>query len=380
MFALSTQGHVILFITLKHHPCEMAMMNAYESHPVLLYAHPTMMNLARQIVNKCGHVQTESKKKTAVSQLQVPALNRTSSSASLFGYQRSVELCETILWEKFADGFPNLFIKDVKYMAGKDVIFIGSFHSPEVIFEQLSVLYMFPRYLAKSFHFILPYFPTGTMERVDTEGQIATAKTLATLMSAIPLTAKGPAQICVFDIHALQERFYFSESIIPRLESAIPLLLKEVERLPHRDTTVFAFPDDGAFKRFHHYFSEEHSITCVKIRDGQRRIVKVKDGDPEGKHVIIVDDLVQTGGTLKQCGKALLEKGALSVSAYVTHAVFPKEAWHRFIDSEVKFDNFWITDSVPHAIEISQHKPFKLLSLCEPIAEMLIGYDLLMTT
>ncbi len=56
------------------------------------------------------------------------------------------------------------------------VIFIASFHSPDVIFEQLSIIYAIPRYLARSFTVILPYFPTGTMERVDTEGQIATAK------------------------------------------------------------------------------------------------------------------------------------------------------------------------------------------------------------
>jgi len=58
------------------------------------------------------------------------------------------------------------------------VIFIGSFHSPDAIFEQLSVIYAIPRYLARSVIFILPYFPTGTMERVDREGQIATAKVM----------------------------------------------------------------------------------------------------------------------------------------------------------------------------------------------------------
>ena len=56
------------------------------------------------------------------------------------------------------------------------VIYLASFHSPDVIFEQLSIIYAIPRYLARSFTVILPYFPTGTMERVDTEGQIATAK------------------------------------------------------------------------------------------------------------------------------------------------------------------------------------------------------------
>ena len=65
------------------------------------------------------------------------------------------------------------------------VIFIGSFHSPNAIFEQLSVIYAIPRYLARSVIFILPYFPTGTMERVDREGQIATAKVCVARISCM---------------------------------------------------------------------------------------------------------------------------------------------------------------------------------------------------
>lgn len=348
------------------------------SEPVLLYAHPSMDTLARAIVDRCSGSRSSQQTLTPEITEKRP-FHRSLSTKTIPGaHRRNVEYRETITWHKFLDGFPNLCIQDVHYMAGKDVIFLGSFHDPSMIFEQLSVLYMFPRYLARSFHVILPYFPTGTMERVDTEGQIATAKTLAIMMSGIPLTAKGPAQICIYDIHALQERFYFSDNVIPRLETAIPLLLSAVQQLPDKDNIVFAFPDDGAWKRFHQFFPGDDTITCVKIRDGKKRIVKVKDGNPQDRHVVIIDDLIQTGGTLKECGKALLEKGAKHVSAYVTHPVFPNESWKRFTDGDVQFDNFWITDSIPHAREICQHKPFVLLSLCDPIANMLIGYDLML--
>ena len=63
-----------------------------------------------------------------------------------------------------------------------------------------------------------------------------------------------------------------------RLETAIPLLLAAVQHLPDKDNVVFAFPDDGAWKRFHQFFPGDDTITCVKIRDGKKRIVKVKDG------------------------------------------------------------------------------------------------------
>ena len=75
--------------------------------------------------------------------------------------------------------------------------------------------------------------------------------------------------------------------------------------------------------------------------------------------------------------QALLSCGAIKISAYVTHAVFPKESWKLFTDCEVQFDKFYITDSIPHATAIAQHSPFKLLSLCDSISEALLGFDLL---
>lgn len=216
------------------------------------------------------------------------------------------------------------------------------------------------------------------MERIDMEGQVATAKVLAMLLSAIPSTARGPAQIVMFDIHALPERFYFSDQVIPRLESAIPLLVKEIFTLSDevQSNLSIAFPDEGAFKRFHPMFEDFPTILCTKVRDGDQRIVSVKEGDTFGRHVIIIDDLIQTGGTLRNCAKVLQKKGALSVNAFVTHAVFPNESWKAFTDGEVKLDNFWITDSIPHAKMIAQHRPFKLLSLCDAISETLLSYDL----
>ncbi|XP_033123350.1 ribose-phosphate pyrophosphokinase 4-like isoform X2 [Anneissia japonica] len=355
----------------------MAAVSEFSSRSALLFCHPSMESLAQAIEQTCD---TESTK-AALTPRDANLPIKTEVSPQSKKCFQTVEFRKTIQWESFNDGWPNLFIENVKECAGRDVIFLGSFHSPEVIFEQVSMLYTMPRYLARSFKFILPYFPTGTMERVDTEGQVVTAKTLAMLLSLIPSTARGPAQIVMYDIHCLQERFYFSDNIIPRLETAIPLLHREMSRLANEfDFKIcIAFPDEGACKRFQLLFSDFPLITCTKIRNGDKRIVQVKEGDPGGKHVIIVDDLVQTGGTLKNCAEALLNKGAKTVSAFVTHAVFPKDSWKSFTTSKSKvpFKYFWITDSIPHAVEIAKHAPFKLLSLCDSISHCLLGFDLL---
>jgi phosphoribosylpyrophosphate synthetase len=67
------------------------------------------------------------------------------------------------------------------------------------------------------------------------------------------------------------------------------------------------------------------------VRDGDKRVITVQDGEPKDRHVVIVDDLVQTGGTLYECGVALKGLGAASVSTFAAHAVFPNTAWKRCV-------------------------------------------------
>lgn len=67
----------------------------------------------------------------------------------------------------FADGFPNLFVKDATEIRNRHVAFLASFHNPGTIFEQISVIYQLPRMFVGSFTLVLPYFPTGTAERVS---------------------------------------------------------------------------------------------------------------------------------------------------------------------------------------------------------------------
>jgi ribose-phosphate pyrophosphokinase len=273
----------------------------------------------------------------------------------------------TIRWGVFADGFPNIMIGNVEALRNHDVAFLASFDTPGDIFFQLSAIYEIPCYAVKSFKIILPYYPTGTMERVDQDGQIATAATLAKMVSNVPMTLSGPAQIILFDIHALQERFYFSDQVIPRLESGVPLVRDKLHLL--KDPAV-AFPDEGALKRFGKWFDAYPHIVCHKVRDGSQRKVSIREGRAADRHVVIVDDLAMSGGTLLECRRALRESGARAVSAYVTHAVFPQDAWRKF--TQAGFEHFWVTDSVPRqAAVLAAQPPFEVLSLATAIAALL---------
>jgi phosphoribosylpyrophosphate synthetase len=205
------------------------------------------------------------------------------------------------------------------------------------------------------------------MERVEKEGEIATASTLARMLSAAPISKSGPLQIVIYDIHALQERFYFDNTVIPRLESAIPLLK---DRLQHLENLTIVFPDQGAWKRFGGYFEGFPMVVCHKVRDGEKRKVQIKEGNPRGCHTLIIDDLVMSGGTLMECRQALVKAGASAVSAYVTHGVFPDESWRKFIDAG--FAHFWMTDSCPvTAGRLKGEPPFKVLCLANALVEII---------
>ncbi|KAG6541261.1 hypothetical protein Mapa_017312 [Marchantia paleacea] len=286
----------------------------------------------------------------------------------------SIEL-KSIKWGTFADGFPNIFVPNAHGIRSQHVAFLASFSSPGVIFEQLSIIYALPRMFVASFTLVLPFFPTGTLERMEDEGDIATAFTLARILSNIPISRGGPTSLVIFDIHALQERFYFGDNVLPCFESGIPLLKHRLHQLPDANNVSIAFPDEGAWKRFYKQLQHFPTIICTKVREGDNRIVRLKEGDPKGRHVVIVDDLVQSGGTLIECQKLLESLGASKVSAYATHGVFPKRSWERFAHSpngSQGFTHFWITDSCSTTVkEVMGKAPFEVLSLAGSIAAAL---------
>lgn len=112
----------------------------------------------------------------------------------------------------FADGWPNLYINSAHDIRGQHVAFLASFSSPGVVFEQISVIYALPRLFVASFTLVLPFFPTGSFERMEEEGDVATAFTMARILSNIPISRGGPTSLVIYDIHALQVSFACNEN------------------------------------------------------------------------------------------------------------------------------------------------------------------------
>lgn len=284
-----------------------------------------------------------------------------------------------ISWGKFPDGTDDITVSGfhpTNRVAHQHILFISSTLSNDAAMSQFSVLICLLQSFIKSLTIIIPFYPVGTMDRVDVEGKIATANTHALMFSSLPSCGK-PARIMIYDIHSLQERFFFHSAVIPSLHSMIPFLLNQISNC---QIDAVVFPDDGAAKRFQAFFINAgyEVIVCGKVRDGLRRRVSIQDGQPLDKNVILIDDLAQTGGTLYEAATVLKASGAKNVYAYVTHAVFPNDSFEKFLWSDTPsdpkiFEKFWITNTVPSTVAlIPKNNVFEVLDI---LPQLVIDLD-----
>lgn len=283
---------------------------------------------------------------------------------------------ENIQWDDYADGWPDIIIQDeYRVRRSKNFAFLACMENPADVFENYAAMCAIARIYDGPLKIILPYFPVGVSDRQDILGRVATAKSLARLLGSIPQSHLGGVpRLITYDIHALGEQMYFDDKITPRLETAIPIFLDYLTE--HCSTEYlanisFAFPDKGAWQRFGGYFPKDGChVILDKVRQGDRRIVTLKEGDPNGKDIIFIDDLVMSGETLLEGARLVRGMGARSVSGYTTHGVFPADSWMKFLSGE--FLHFWVTDSCPITAQLCARSPFEVISLAPAIADLLV--------
>uniref|UniRef100_A0A7S2VLX6 phosphoribosylformylglycinamidine cyclo-ligase n=1 Tax=Zooxanthella nutricula TaxID=1333877 RepID=A0A7S2VLX6_9DINO len=288
-------------------------------------------------------------------------------------------------WGRFSDsGHDDIELggfAPINHIQDSHVLFMADFHSNDAILSQFHALTSLCESLIASLTIALPYYPHGTKERKMSEGEVATANTIGWMLSSLPSVGK-PTRVMVYDLHTLQNRFYFHTHAVASLHSTVPLLLRA---LSSEDTdeeagpiTAIAFPDDGAAKRFGSAFASKGFpvVICGKVREGDKRLVRITEGSCTGAHVLIVDDLTRSGGTLYECGKVLLETGAKGVSCFVAHAGFPSSVPQRFCRHAGKagdfaiFRRFYTTNSNPTVTDrLPRGDVFRVLDILPQLLE-----------
>ena len=187
---------------------------------------------------------------------------------------------------------------------------------------------------------VIPYFGWARQDRKDKPRVPIGAKLVAKL-----LETAGATRIMTMDLHADQIQGFFEKPVDHLFASTI--FLSHVQELKLDNLTI-ASPDMGGSKRAYAYskFLESDVVICYKQRKAANQIGTMElIGEVKGRNVILVDDMIDTGGTLAKAADLMMEKGALSVRAICTHAILSGDAYEKIENSQLK--ELIVTDSIP---------------------------------
>ena len=245
---------------------------------------------------------------------------------------------------------------------GTRIFIIGSTNpSSENLMEMLLMLDAAKRASARHITAVMPYFGWARQDRKDKPRVPIGAKLVAKL-----LESAGATRIITMDLHADQIQGFFEKPVDHLFASTIflPYL-----RSLNLDNLTIASPDMGGSKRAYAYSKALKSdvVICYKQRAKANVISHMElIGDVTGKNVVLVDDMVDTAGTLTKAADLMMERGALSVRAICTHPILSGNAYEKLENS--KLEELIVTDSIPLKQE---SKKLRVLSCSDLFAEVM---------
>lgn len=266
------------------------------------------------------------------------ACTQSEELAEMIAKQYGTELGK-VTFSTYSDGeFQPSFEESVR---GARVFIIGStFPNSDHLMQMLLMLDAAKRASARHITAVLPYFGWARQDRKDKPRVPIGAKLIAKM-----LEVAGATRIITMDLHADQIQGFFEKPVDHLFASTV--FLPYLRNL-NLDKLTIASPDMGGSKRAYAYskFLESDVVICYKQRKKANVISHMElIGDVTGKNVVLVDDMVDTAGTLTKAAEVMMEKGALSVRAICTHPILSGQAYERIENS--KLEELIVTDSIP---------------------------------
>jgi ribose-phosphate pyrophosphokinase len=245
---------------------------------------------------------------------------------------------------------------------GQDVFLIQSTFPPsDNLFELLLMIDAAKRASARKIIAVMPYFGYARQDRKDKPRVAIGSKMVANL-----LTAAGVDRIITMDLHADQIQGFFEVPVDHLYASSIFLPYLKGLNL---DNMIIAAPDTGGTKRANSYskFLNVDLAICYKQRKVANEVANMTViGDVAGKDVVIIDDMVDTAGTLTKAAEMMMEHGATSVRAVCTHAILSGPAYERIENSVLT--ELIVTDTIPLK---QQSTKIKVLSVAPLFANVI---------
>ena len=291
--------------------------------------------------------------------------------AKIFACSQSVYLAEQIaekygvplgkvMFSTYSDGeFQPSFEESIRGL--RVFLVCSTFPSADNLMELLLMIDAAKRASARHITAVIPYFGWARQDRKDKPRVPIGAKLVAKL-----LETAGATRIMTMDLHADQIQGFFEKPVDHLYASTIFLpYLKSLQL----DNLTIASPDMGGSKRAYAYSKALSSdvVICYKQREKANVISHMElIGDVKGKNVVLVDDMVDTAGTLTKAADLMMERGALSVRAICTHPIMSGSAFERLENS--KLQELIVTDSIP----IGQESPkLKVLTCATLFADVM---------
>jgi ribose-phosphate pyrophosphokinase len=265
---------------------------------------------------------------------------------------------------RFSDG--EIMVEIMENVRGKDVFIVQPTCAPtnDNLMELLVLIDAIRRSSSYRITTVIPYYGYARQDRRPRSARVAiTAKLVADM-----ITAAGANRVLTVDLHADQIQGFFSIPVDNVYAS--PVLLGEIWRQKYQDMIVVS-PDVGGVVRARAVAKllDDADLAIIDKRRPKPNVSKVMNiiGEVEGRSCVLVDDLVDTAGTLCKAAGALKEQGAAHVVAYCTHAVLSGKAMSNIESSDL--DELVVTDTIPLSPAARASKRIRVLSVAEMLAE-----------
>lgn len=268
-----------------------------------------------------------------------------------------------VVARRFAD--QEIFVEIQENVRGEDVFILQSTAYPanDNLMELLIMIDAFRRSSARRITAVIPYFGYARQDRRTSGRTPISAKLVANL-----ITEAGASRVLTLDLHAGQIQGFFD---IPtdNLHS-VPTLARDIARTKDVSNVVVVSPDVGGVVRARSLAKRLNAGLAIvdkrREKAGESEVMNVI-GDVQAKDCILVDDIVDSGGTLCNAADALMARGAISVTAYITHGVLSGSAADRISNSQLK--ELVITDSIQPTPAVMNTANIRVLSVGELIGE-----------
>lgn len=298
----------------------------------------------------------------------------------IFGLSNGIELAKKVAEKTgiklgnvtrkiFADG--EILVKSEETIREKKVFLFQSTSNPvnDSLMELLIAIDSFKRASAKSITVIIPYFGYSRQDRKASGREPITAKLVANF-----LEKAGADKVIAFDIHSEQTQGFF-DIPVDTLSAICVLFSAFIKNRHNLNKLKVVAPDYGAVKKARKIAERLNvDLSIVDKKRPEPNVVEIANilGEVKGYNCILLDDMIDTGGTILENVKLLKQKGASKIFVMITHGIFSNNSIQKFFDAldQNIIDELYITDSIQANLEY-RHKNLYLVSLDDFLVEVI---------